>query len=381
MSSRDTILVIDDEKGIRDGCSRVLEPAGFRVDRAATLQEGRQMVEQELYDLVLLDVMMPDGRGIDLLEAIHARDADAVCVIITGYATVELAVEAIKLGAYDFISKPFTADQLLMTVNQGLEKRRLSQETRRLREVEKRAAELARLKEEMERLDQQKSAFMTMVAHELRAPLGGAQSLLRTLLRGLAGELNGQQRQMLQRIEARLDALLELVNDLLALAASKTFEADQPLQSLALMPLVQEVIQHYQVEAHSKQVRLDLESSQDSLQVMGTPDGLQRIFSNLVGNAIKYTPEGGKVQVALASCPQGVEARISDTGIGIPAADQPRLFEEFFRARNAKQSSITGTGLGLSIVKQLVDHFGGQITFQSQEGRGTTFLLTLHAPN
>ncbi len=169
------------------GCQRALEPQGFEVDKAATIQEGLHKISENPIDLVLIDVMMPDGRGIDLIEPIRKIDPDIVCIIITGYATVELAVQAIKEGAYDFISKPFTADMLLITVNQGMEKRRLSLDARRLQEVEKETARLAHEKEELQRLEQYKSDFMTTVAHELRSPIAGAQSLLRTLMRGLAG--------------------------------------------------------------------------------------------------------------------------------------------------------------------------------------------------
>ena len=151
MDTRAKILVIDDEKGIREGCGRALEPQGFEVSKAATLQEGLEWVQRQNFDLVLLDVMLPDGRGVTLLEPIHAQDPDTVCIIITGYATVELAVEAIKLGAYDFIAKPFTADQLLLTVNQGVEKRQLSLEAKRLGQIEQQAAELARAKADIDR--------------------------------------------------------------------------------------------------------------------------------------------------------------------------------------------------------------------------------------
>jgi signal transduction histidine kinase len=371
------ILVIDDELGIREGCQRALRPQGFLVEKAATVQEGLHKLEGDDFDLVLLDVMLPDGRGIDLLEPIHARDPDTVCVIITGYATVELAVEAIKQGAYDFISKPFTSDLLLMTVNQGLEKRRLSQEAKRLEEVERVAAELARSKEEMERLDQRKSEFMVMVAHELRSPIGGAQSLLRTLVRGLAGELNEKQKEILGRVEVRLDGLMELVNDLLSLAASKTLEADKPLESVSLLPLLRSMTDRFSVEAGSKQISLSLRVPETNLSVRATEDGLERALTNLIGNAIKYTPSGGHVEIKVTDYPEIAQIAVADTGIGIPQADLPQLFEEFFRAKNARRSGITGTGLGLSIVKQLVERFGGKIEVQSVEGQGTTFTVAL----
>jgi two-component system sensor histidine kinase/response regulator len=371
------ILVIDDEPGIRQGCQRALEPQGFEVDKAATLQEGMRKITENPVDLVLIDVMMPDGRGIDLIEPIHQIDADIVPIIITGYATVELAVQAIKQGAYDFISKPFTADMLLITVNQGMEKRRLSLEARRLQDVEEEKTRLAQEKEKLQRLEQYKSDFMTTVAHELRSPVAGAQSLLRTLLHGLAGGLNEQQREILSRVDLRLSGLLALVNDLLDLAASKTFEDHRPTEPVQLLAVIRRVVDYFSVEAEQKGMTLDLELPSEEVEVLGTEDGLQKIFANLVGNAIKYTPQGGKVTVSARNCDDSMEIMVTDTGIGIPQKDMPHLFEEFFRAGNARRAGIVGTGLGLSIVKQFVDQFGGKIEANSVEGQGTQFKVSL----
>ena len=371
------ILVIDDEPGIRQGCQRALEPQGFEVDQAATIQEGMRKITGNPVDLVLIDVMMPDGRGIDLIEPIREIDADIVCIIITGYATVELAVQAIKQGAYDFISKPFTADMLLITVNQGMEKRRLSLESRRLQEVEKESIRLAQEKEELQRLEQYKSDFMTTVAHELRSPVAGAQSLLRTLLHSLAGGLNEQQKEILNRVDLRLSGLLAVVNDLLDLAASKTFEQQSLTEPVRLSAVICQVVENFSVEADQNGVTLDLELPSEEVAVLGTEDGLQKIFANLVGNAIKYTPQGGKVTVSARYRDGSVEITVVDTGIGIPQKDMPRLFEEFFRAGNARRKGIVGTGLGLSIVKQFVDRFGGEIEASSVEGQGTQFKVSL----
>jgi two-component system sensor histidine kinase/response regulator len=377
METVDNILVIDDELGIRRACQRALKPQGFSVETAATIREGLSKIQEGDFDLVLLDVMMPDGRGIDLLPPIQERDPDLVIVIITGYATVELAVRAIKQGAYDFISKPFTSDLLLMTVNQGLEKRRLSLEAKRLQTIEQEAAELARAKEEMERLDRFKSAFMVMVAHELRAPVGGAQSLLRTLLRGLTGELSEQQRDILTRVETRLGALMELINDLLSLAATKTIEPDQPLEEVWLQPIIKEVVDRFSVEAEDKQIAMTLNTPEEKLVVRATEEGLDQVFSNLLNNAIKYTPSGGNINVRVIKEHNKAKIAVSDTGVGIPTDALPQIWDEFFRAPNVRRSGITGTGLGLSIVKQLVTRFDGVIDVSSTEGEGTTFTLAL----
>ncbi len=378
MEAKANILVIDDEPGIRRACRRALEPQGFRVETAATIEEGLRVIQEGDFDLVLLDVMMPDGRGVDLLEPIQEKDPDLIIVIITGYATVELAVKATKQGAYDFISKPFTSDLMLMTVNQGLEKRQLSLEAKRLQAIEQQAAELARAKEEMERLDHFKSAFMLTVAHELRAPVGGAQSLLRTLLRGLTGELSEQQRDILCRVEGRLDTLTELIDDLLSLAATKTVERERPLEGVWLQPLIRQVIDRFRAEADGKQVALTYNAPDEIIIIVrATQDGLDSVFSNLIGNAIKYTASGGMVEVNVKEEPERAKITVTDTGIGIPQDALPHIWDEFFRAPNARKSDITGTGLGLSIVKQLVTRFGGLIDVYSVDGKGTTFTLTL----
>ena len=377
MDIKGRILIIDDEEGVRKGCCRVLQPIGYTAETTASFHDGLQKIQENQYDLILLDVMMPDGQGIDLLEPILERDPDAVPVLITGYATVEMAVDAIKRGAYDFISKPFTAQMLVMTVEQGLQKRHLSLETKRLQAVERQAAELAKAKEQAEKVSEFKSAFATMVAHELRSPVGATQSLVRTLLRGMAGGLNEKQTELLKRIEIRLNDLLALINDLLTLAASKSINAEKPLQAVKINGVLQRLVERFAQEMADKQIGLNYCHPNLSLTVRATEDGLEKVLSNLIGNAIKSTPAGGSIRVDAAEQEGSCKLTVTDTGIGISQEDLFHLGEEFFRAKNAYEFHIPGTGLGLSITCELVKQFGGQINFQSQEGQGTTVLLKI----
>lgn len=375
METQGSILVIDDEEGIRKGCSRVLRPAGYTVETAIGFQDGSQKIQAGQFDLILLDIMMPDGKGIDLIEPIRERDPQAVVVLITGYATVEMAVDAIKRGAYDFISKPFSGQLLLMTVRQGLEKRRLSIEANRLQSAEKQIAELKQAREQAERLSEFKSVFANMVAHELRAPLGAAQSLVRTVLRGLAGPLNPKQEELLGRVEARLDGLLKLVNDLLTLAASRSLAVEKPLRPVQMEPVIQRVLQSFKEEGLGKRIALHYTPPLHDVRVLATEDGLETVLSNLVGNAVKYTLPGGSVKVELAASADCIQMRIVDTGIGIPEEELAHVGEEFFRATNARGQNIQGTGLGLSIVRELLQRFGAQIELKSVAGQGTTVAL------
>ena len=375
MDPKGRILVIDDEVGIRKGCRRVLEPAGYIVETAASFREGMNKISQEQFDLVLLDVMMPDGRGVDLLDPIHEKDPETVAVVITGYATVEMAVETIKHGAYDFIAKPFTTDLLAMTVNRGLEKRRLSLDAIRLKLLEKEAYEQAVAREQAEKLDAFKSSFATMVAHELRSPVAGVQSLVRTMLRGMAGNVTDQQKEVLSRVEIRLDFLMHLINDLLSLAASKSMEDEKPLQPVQVQPVLQRVLESYADEALGKQIEIKQTIPAEALVVRATEDGLDSILRNLVCNAIKYTPVQGSVNVVCRSDGETLALKVSDTGIGISQEDLAHIGEEFFRAKNANLEGIPGTGLGISIVKQYVDRFAGRMSIESEIGKGTTFTL------
>lgn len=375
MESKERILVIDDEEGIRAGCQRALMPHGYPVEVAATGQEGLAKLRQGGFALVLLDVMMPDIRGIDLLETILGQDPDTVCIIITGFATVELAVEAMKRGAYDFISKPFSADTLSLTVEKGLERRRLQKEARRLQRIEEEAGRLSQEKAMLEEMDRVKSMFMLTVAHELRAPIAAIQSYLTVILQGYASL--EEQRPMLERAAQRASELLELVGDLLNLAKLKELKADSKKQDVSLGEILEDVLSLHTPEAKEKQITLKVEAH-PCPPVEANPAHMKQLWTNLISNAIKYTPAGGRVTVRLFSKDEGIiVGEVEDTGIGIAEKDLANLFKEFFRTEQAKAITPHGTGLGLSIVKQIVESLGGDIRVESELGRGTKFSFRL----
>jgi signal transduction histidine kinase len=250
-------------------------------------------------------------------------------------------------------------------------------EAKRLQVIENEKAELTRARDEAEKLNEFKSSFLTTAAHELRSPVGGAQSLVRTLLHGFAGELKPQQAELLSRVEARLDFMLVMINDILTLASSKAIEIDQPLEPVQVQRILQRVIESYSEEARIQQVAIKFTPPSKPVTAMATENGLDTVIRNLIGNAIKYSKPGGTVEAAIQTDAGYIKVSISDTGIGIPEEDLPHIGDEFFRAKNAHLSGITGTGLGMSIVKQFVDRFGGQVSVVSSLGKGTTFTVSL----
>jgi signal transduction histidine kinase len=363
------ILIVDGESDTRRRCRRALVSMGHTVDAAADLTTGLDLVSGNPYDLFLIDATLPDGSGLDLVDLIRQHDTDVTCIILTDYATSELAIEAAKRGVWDFLLRPFSADHLIVAVNQCLERRRL-------KAIEAQATELAQAKAELEKLDETKSQFMLKVAHELRAPVAAVQSYINLILRGWIPEDETQ--PALRRVQVRLDGMLDLISDLIELArlrqAKEEFFAETSPQPMA--DILQKVCDLLQERVHEKKQNFQVEIA---ARPIITADGehLKQIWTNLISNAIKYTAEGGRIAVSLQTDSRSVVGTVEDSGIGISEEDLPNLFREFFRTDEAKASGEIGTGLGLSIVKQIVESYGGRIEVTSKLAHGSRFTFIL----
>ena len=232
----------------------------------------------------------------------------------------------------------------------------------------------------IEALDSTKSTFIRMVTHELRSPVSVTRSLLRTITAGYTGDLNAQQREILERAVRRIDYLQKLIDDLLDVATGKVDIKSQVVpEPVALNEVVLRVIKRFEVPAREKEVTIEWcnETGTVPTIVMATAEEMDRVFNNLISNAVKYTLPKGKVTVTLTQVEREAWVGVIDTGIGIPEDALGHLFEEFYRAPNAKELEREGTGLGLVIVKDLVTRFGGRITVQSTLGVGTWFTVVL----
>lgn len=229
----------------------------------------------------------------------------------------------------------------------------------------------------LQNIDEAKRKFILTVTHELRSPVGVVRSLLRTLTGGYAGALTEIQADMLARALRRTDFLQTLIDDLLDLAAGKAgLRMDEPPQPVDLVPVVTQVVERYTIPANENHIALTLETSTAPLTAMGIGGQFDRAFNNLVANAIKYTPDGGRVTVSLQAVGGQAQLTVSDTGIGIPEEVQVHLFEEFYRAPNAKAQVKEGTGLGLVITKDILTRYGCMIRLKSTLNQGTTFTVT-----
>jgi signal transduction histidine kinase len=240
------------------------------------------------------------------------------------------------------------------------------------------ALENARAYQAVEDLGKERERFSFRVAHNLRAPLAAMVSMLDVLNEGYTGGMNPTQLQYLQRVKRRAISLSELVSELMVLATSHGARGERARVPVDMGELVAHVGRTFQDKATERDQRFTVKTLDDLPSVTGDPEMLERMLENLISNAIKYTPRGGAVRVGLYFIPDGrLLVEIADTGIGIPKAVQQRLFTEFFRADNAKAMEAAGTGLGLVIARDIVEQHGGTIRLESEEGRGTTFFVTL----
>lgn len=361
MAKQTTILIIDDEKGMRDSCCQVLAKDRYRAEAAENGNSGLQKIRQIQPDLVLVDLKMPGISGMELLGKIREIDPNIVSVVITGYATIESAVEAMKRSAYDFLPKPFTPDQLRIVIRRGLEKRRL-------------ALESARLQQEK---DMMKENFITLVSHQLRSPLVSIQQYFEVILGGFVGEVAGKQKEMVKGASKCIDELLKLVKDWLNMSHIEAGNLTDNLESVPLAAVLYEIMELLKLLGEAKKITLQTDLGDNLPVVTGNRESLKQAFTNLISNAIEYNREGGMVTVSAREQDNHLVVEISDTGVGISQGNLGFIFEEFFRVKNKETRGISGSGLGLPIAKRIIKAHNGFIRVVSELGKGSTFSVFL----
>ncbi len=366
-----TILVADDEAGIRGGMVRTLEDIAVANDdlggrftvvlkEAADGNEALRVLREEPVDIVLLDHSMPGKTGMEILDHLVKTEADVMAVMVTAYASLEMAVKATKQGAFDFLAKPFTPAEL----RQVVEKAAGHLLARRV------ARELAREKRRV------RFEFLSVLAHELKAPLGAVEGYLRLLEEGITDGKPETQARVVDRCLVRLEGMRKLIFDLLDLTRIESGQKQRSLHQVDVKTLLDKVMETFAPQADVRDISMDLEVTADTV-MQGDEGELEIILNNLVSNAVKYNRDGGVVQVRVGGDDETLTIQVRDTGIGMTEEEVARLFGEFVRIKNDKTRAILGSGLGLSIVRRLARLNGGDVTVQSEDNVGSTFTVTL----
>jgi signal transduction histidine kinase len=275
---------------------------------------------------------------------------------------VESAVEAMKRGAYDFLPKPFSPEELRLIIKRGLERKRLIQVAENLRREKKLIEE----------------NFITLVSHQLRSPMVAIAQYLETILTGAVGEIGSEQKDMLQRARKRLDELLQLIEDWLSIARMNGSQLEGNFGPVNVEDLLTKLVDFLQPLTEENQITLEMAPSKGETVGQGDQESLEQVFSNLITNAIRYNKPNGSVKVSVKGDADAIDVEIADTGVGMAKEHLPYIFDQFYQIERSSRKGDKGSGLGLSIAKKIVDAHKGSIRVESEPGKGSTF--TVHLP-
>ena len=484
-----SILVLSDEDAVLRACSDAFSNELYRILLARQASQGVEILGREKVDLLLLDLSTPGMDGLEILNMIRADDWDVLSIIIAVPATMGIAKEAMKRGAYEILTKPLLPGLLLLFVRHALDRRTLEEEVRLLRKdkscmQQEIALQRSRLKttvncvvngvivtdhcfnvllynpavikllglkkaptganlfdllpEEQLRhhlaalthegarppqsitheifveptegsfflrihsatvrderghiqgivsvmqdisylrdLERMKNDFISMVSHEIRTPASAIQQLHTVLLKGIAGELTPRQKEMISRAQARTDAMIQLIKNLLDLTKIEAGRILQRRESVLITDLFKGCIKELSRVAQRKDISIKLEVRGSIPTILADAQNIRGIIRHLLINALTFSSEGGSIRVTVGSRVGYVYFTIKDEGMGIAEEDLNKIFDRFYRVKTQKTRKIVGSGLGLPIVKGIVEAHLGHIEVESEVGKGTTFAVFL----
>ncbi len=360
MKNNPKILIVDDEEVVLDSCTQILEGSNYEIATAENGSLGLKLVEEFHPDIVYVDLKMPGISGFEVLEKIYEIDPTIVTIVITGFATVSSAVEAMKKGADDFLPKPFTPDELRLITRRGLEKRRLVLETIALR----REKEMLR------------EHFAAIVSHELKAPLSTVQQNLFVLAEELSDKITKDQNNRFERMKSRIDDLLKLIHTWLRVFSVDMDKIQENFKPTSITSVINKGIESVQHHATRKDIELISTTNGKLNLVHGDELTLVEALVNLIGNAIKYSRVGGQVIIKAEEKEDNVLISVIDTGVGISKEDLPFIFNDFYMGKSS-HAAEGGSGLGLAITRRIIEAHNGSISVESDLGKGCTFEIRL----
>lgn len=363
------VLVVDDEPGICSGIIRILsnfsvgfpfmdENIGFEVQETSTGEDAINIIDSKVPDIILLDNKLPGIPGIEVLEYINNKRLDTIVLMITSYASLELAVKATNHGAHDFIPKPFTPQELRSAIESVTKHIFLKRMTRKLNKEGK----------------QIRFQFLSVLSHEMKAPLNAIEGYLRIMQDRQAGSNLDAYEKIIERSLVRVKGMRNLIMDMLDLTKIESGKKKREVVPVNISEIAKISIDTMGPISIQKDVKINL-TAPGKVMFVADQEEFEIIFNNLLSNAIKYNIEGGKVDIIIEDNNEKLVIVVKDTGIGMGESEIPRLFDEFVRIKNEQTKNITGSGLGLSIVKKLTRLYKGEIYVESTPGEGSTFKL------
>ena len=357
------VLIVDDEPAVGELIRDLLEDSGLEMEVVSTPEAALPALKSFKPAIALVDYRLGAVTGLELAHEFRKVDPDLPVILMTAYPSLDLAVKAIQQEIYDFIVKPIDRSFLTRSVAKAIENRKLVEENKALMENLKRSSAM-------------KTKFLSIVTHDLRSPLTSVRGYCE-MLRSEKDLTDAEKETSLSHIEKsvlRMNEMVASLLDLVSIEAGKLSIDKKPLDYAAICGELEGM---FAPVAKGKDVELSWEVAKVPLKVQGDSVRLHQVLSNLVSNALKHTPKGRRVKVAVSAEDGKILTEVTDTGEGIPKEDQERIFEQFYQAETSTHKR-EGLGLGLAIAKDIVTAHGGGIGCRSPgSGQGSTFYFTL----
>lgn len=367
------ILIAEDEELIRDIFKQSLEHWGFSADTAPDGKTALEMCQHQSYHIVITDVNMPLMDGITLLKHLKSRSPYTEVIIVSGYATIENAIEALKIGAFDFILKPVNFDHVQLVIKKCYQKIAWQAESTELKESN------LHLKE----LNEMKDKFLSLTNHEIRTPL----MIIKGYLDILESQIETQSeddREIFEIIKKTTHNLTDTVERMHMLSQVSKGDWIGENGDIDITKAVQDVYADLSRLFTHRSIKVSLNLPQQSLWIKGSLFSLKLVIRELLHNALKFTEDNGKVEIKLSELSDQVTLSVKDNGIGIPYNKQDLIFTDFYEVQDIMNHTSSrenfkggGMGIGLSLVKEIVNHLKGSIQFYSEPDKGATFVVHL----
>jgi len=365
------VLVVDDEPGIRSGIERILrnftvsfpfmeEDFNYEIIHADTGEQAVDIIDSQQIDIILLDNQLPGILGIEVLEYIKNKQYDALVMMITSYASLDLAVKATNNGAYNFVPKPFTPQELKTAIESISKQLYLKRMTRSMNKEGK----------------QIRFQFLSVLSHELKSPINAVEGYLQIMHEKQVGNDIDEYMTMIDRSIERIKGMRTLILDLLDLTKLESSNKIRKIEKVELYDVAKLAFDTVSPLAIQKELSLFL-SGDESTSVMSDKSEMEILFNNLVSNAVKYNTDNGKVNLYISKDENNAKVIVEDTGIGMSEEETAKLFQEFVRIKNSKTKNVTGSGLGLSIAKKMVELNRGSIDVESTPDVGSKFIVRI----
>ncbi len=383
LDERPRVLLIDDDADAARTVSSILRQERYEVVVAASAGEALTALDKRSYDVVLLELNLAETDGLALLAKIRHHAPTTCCIVLTGYATLESAVAALRRGAYDYVVKPCVIEDLKQTISQAIDQHRLSllaaQRERQLQELNDqlegrilaRTAELVQANQNLAEANAAKDRFLATLSHELRTPLTPLRAAIDLLRSRLPG---GEWQSILDAMDRNLTQETRLIDDLLDVARITAGKLSLEKRAVNLAECLRNAVEMIQPRAAAKEQMLNLELRDTFPLLLADPVRLQQVIANLLDNAVKFSPRRGSVRLTAWLAEDQVFLEVADSGPGIQPAHLSRVFEPFWQADLSSRRPFGGTGLGLAIAREIALLHDGELWASNADpGPGACF--------